>query len=93
MVENTLIRREKAKQEKYVSLTEISFRKFKKNKLAVVGVFIAAYIVKSLPLNILRWLVICVIFYTSISMLLSASKSNKEDNNIEETETNNDGEN
>ena len=40
MVENTLIRREKAKQEKYVSLTEISFRKFKKNKLAVVGVFI-----------------------------------------------------
>ena len=58
-----------------------------------IGVFIAAYIVKSLPLNILRWLVICVIFYTSISMLLSASKSNKEDNNIEETETNNDGEN
>ena len=58
-----------------------------------IGVFIAAYIVKSLPLNILRWLVICVIFYTSVSMLLSASKSNKEDNNIEETETNNDGEN
>lgn len=40
MVENTLIRREKAKQEKYVSLTEISFRKFKKNKLAVIGIFI-----------------------------------------------------
>lgn len=40
MVENTLIRREKTKQEKYVSLTEISFRKFKKNKLAVIGVFI-----------------------------------------------------
>ena len=34
MVENTLIRREKTKQEKNVSLTEISFRKFKKNKLA-----------------------------------------------------------
>ena len=40
MVENTLRIKEKAKQEKYVSLTEISFRKFKKNKLAVVGVFI-----------------------------------------------------
>ena len=40
MVENTLIRREKTKQEKYVSLTEISFRKFKRNKLAVIGVFI-----------------------------------------------------
>lgn len=37
MVENTLRIKEKAKQEKYVSLTEISFRKFKKNKLAVIG--------------------------------------------------------
>lgn len=40
MVANILKREEKAKEEKYVSLTEISFRKFKKNKLAVVGVFI-----------------------------------------------------
>ncbi|WP_419749787.1 oligopeptide ABC transporter permease [Terrisporobacter petrolearius] len=40
MVLNTLKKEEKEKQEKYVSLTEISFRKFKKNKLAVVGVFI-----------------------------------------------------
>lgn len=40
----------------------------------VVGVFIAAYIVKSLPLNILGWLVIAVIFYTSIVMFRSASK-------------------
>lgn len=39
-----------------------------------IGVFIAAYIVKSLPLNILRWLVIAVILYTSISMLISAYK-------------------
>ena len=44
---------------------------------AVVGVFIAAYLVKSLPLNILKWLVVGVIFYTSISMLLAANKSNK----------------
>ena len=42
-----------------------------------VGVFIAAYIVKSLPLNILRWLVIVVIFYTSISMVIAANKSRK----------------
>ena len=42
-----------------------------------IGVFIAAYIVKSLPLNILRWLVIAVIFYTSISMLVTANKSSK----------------
>ena len=42
-----------------------------------IGVFIAAYIVKSLPLDILRWLVIAVIFYTSISMLVTANKSSK----------------
>ncbi|AKA71103.1 TSUP family transporter [Clostridium scatologenes] len=40
-----------------------------------VGVLIAAYIVKSLPLNVLTWLVICVIIYTSIAMFRSASKS------------------
>lgn len=40
MVLNTLKKEGNEKQEKYVSLTEISFRKFKKNKLAVVGVFI-----------------------------------------------------
>ncbi len=40
----------------------------------VVGVYIAAYIVKSLPLDILRWLVICVILYTSLVMLNSYRK-------------------
>ncbi len=34
-----------------------------------IGVFIAAFIVKSLPLNILQWLVIGVIIYTSITMI------------------------
>lgn len=38
----------------------------------VVGVFIAAFIVKSLPLDILKWLVILVITYTSITMLRKA---------------------
>ncbi len=40
-----------------------------------VGVFIAAYIVKTLPLNILKWLVIVVILYTSVLMFKSAAKS------------------
>lgn len=50
-----------------------------------IGVFFAAYIVKSLPLDILRWLVIAVIFYTSISMLISANKgkNSKEDGIVE----------
>ena len=40
----------------------------------LVGVLIAAYIVKTLPLNILIWVVIVVIFYTSILMFRSASR-------------------
>ena len=44
---------------------------------AVVGVFIAAYLVKSLPLEVLTWLVIVVIFYTSAYMLFGASKASK----------------
>ncbi len=40
----------------------------------VVGVLIAAYIVKSLPLNILRWLVDVVIAYTAVTLLMSGFK-------------------
>jgi uncharacterized membrane protein YfcA len=40
----------------------------------VVGVLIAAYIVKSLPLVALRWLVIVVIAYAAFAMLRSASR-------------------
>ncbi|MEJ8554599.1 TSUP family transporter [Tepidibacter sp. Z1-5] len=40
-----------------------------------IGVFIAAYLVKSLPMDILKWLVIAVIFYTASTMLKSASKN------------------
>lgn len=41
----------------------------------IVGVFIAAYIVKSLPLIALRWLVIVVIAYAAFAMLRSAAQS------------------
>ena len=40
----------------------------------VVGVLIAAYIVKSLPLIALRWLVIVVIAYAAYAMLRSAAR-------------------
>ncbi|KGO15412.1 sulfite exporter TauE/SafE family protein [Clostridium botulinum] len=43
----------------------------------LVGVFIAYYLVKSLPLNILTWLVIVVIIYTAAMMFKSASKARK----------------
>jgi uncharacterized membrane protein YfcA len=38
----------------------------------VIAVLIAAFIVKSLPLDVLRWVVIVVILYTSAVMLRSA---------------------
>ncbi|MBI4521567.1 MAG: permease, partial [Gemmatimonadetes bacterium] len=40
----------------------------------VPAVLIAAFIVKSLPLNAVRWLVVVVVLYTSIMMLRSAVK-------------------
>jgi uncharacterized membrane protein YfcA len=41
----------------------------------VIGVLVAAYIVKSLPLKALRWLVIVVIAYAAYTMLRSAFRS------------------
>ena len=41
----------------------------------VIGVLIAAYIVKSLPLIALRWLVIAVIAYAAFAMLRSAARA------------------
>jgi len=43
----------------------------------IVGVVIAAYIVKSLPLTVLKWVVCGVVLYTSISMFISAAQSRK----------------
>jgi uncharacterized membrane protein YfcA len=42
--------------------------------LGIVGVLIAAYIVKSLPLKILKWVVVVVILYTSAMMFRSVKK-------------------
>lgn len=43
----------------------------------LIGVFIAAYLVKSLPLNVLKWLVIFVIYYTSITMFKTYLESTR----------------
>lgn len=43
----------------------------------MVGVYIAAKFVSNLPMEILTWLVIAVIFYTSVSMLMAANKASK----------------
>ncbi|MGI6065205.1 MAG: TSUP family transporter [Bacillota bacterium] len=44
----------------------------------LIGIFIAAYIVKEIPLTMLRWLIICVIIYTSVVMFRSAIKNKPE---------------
>jgi len=41
---------------------------------AIPGILIAAFLVKSLPLELLRWLVILVVLYTSCVMLLAARR-------------------
>jgi uncharacterized membrane protein YfcA len=41
----------------------------------IPGVLLAAYIIKELPLGTVRWLVIAVVVYTSISMLWSAKSA------------------
>ncbi|MPQ43178.1 sulfite exporter TauE/SafE family protein [Clostridium tarantellae] len=40
-----------------------------------IGVLLAAFVVKSLPLDVLRWVVVVVVIYTSIVMLKSALKN------------------
>ncbi len=46
----------------------------------VIGVFIAAFIVTSMPIGILTWLVVVVIIYTALSMLIPAFKQKKQNN-------------
>jgi uncharacterized membrane protein YfcA len=41
----------------------------------IPGVLLAAYIVKELPLDMVRWLVITVVIYTSVSMLWAARQT------------------
>ena len=43
----------------------------------IPGVLIAAYLVKSLPLGVVRWLVVVVVVYTAIMMLRSASRERR----------------
>jgi len=41
----------------------------------IPGVLIAAYLVKSLPLYYVRWLVIVVVLYTAVTLLMSARRT------------------
>ena len=43
----------------------------------IPAVLIAAYIVKSLPLTVVKWLVVFVVLYTATTLLLAASRERK----------------
>lgn len=47
--------------------------------LGVVGVILAAYIVTTLPLELLKWVVLCVLLYTSWVMFRSARQKVNQD--------------
>ncbi|MEG1779517.1 MAG: sulfite exporter TauE/SafE family protein [Oscillospiraceae bacterium] len=44
-----------------------------------IGVILAVFLVKELPLYVLTWIVICVLLYTSVMMFFSAFKKKKEE--------------
>ena len=46
----------------------------------IPGVLLAAFVVKSLPLDVLRWLVVVVIVYTAVMMLRAAYAERRETN-------------
>ena len=48
----------------------------------VVAVLIAAFIVKSLPMDALRWVVIVVIIYTATVMLMAATRKRKNSSEV-----------
>jgi uncharacterized membrane protein YfcA len=55
--------------------------------LGIIGVLIAAYIVKSLPLNVLKWVVVVVILYTSVIMFRSVKKKGAAETPAEDCKT------
>ena len=44
----------------------------------IPGVFVAAFLVKSLPLEIVKWVVVVVLLYTSLALWLSSRKTTTE---------------
>jgi uncharacterized membrane protein YfcA len=61
------------KQQAYDRKTSISL-----TIAGVIGVFLAAFVVKSLPLLVLKGVVCCVVLYTSVWMFISAARREPE---------------
>ncbi len=52
------------------------------NTIGIGGIFVAAFLVKSMPLGVLKWLVVAVIIYTGIVMLRDGLRKGVEDEPI-----------
>lgn len=48
------------------------------NFVGCIGVLFAVFVVKSMPLTLLKWLVVCVLIYTSVTMIYAAVKMKKD---------------
>ncbi|WP_395623977.1 TSUP family transporter [Sphingomonas daechungensis] len=70
---------------RHISMGEIDLRIV--SGMAIGGipaVFVAAFIVKSLPLETLRWMVIVVVLYAAVMMLRSAMQGRREPQSLQE---------
>ena len=53
------------------------------NLFGIIGVLVAAYIVKEIPLSLLKWVVVAVVIFASMMMFNSARSSNKKSISLE----------
>ena len=47
------------------------------NFVGIIGVLVAVFLITSIPMYLLKWLVCCVLIYTSISLIMTAAKAKK----------------
>ncbi|MEG2638241.1 MAG: permease [Clostridiales bacterium] len=56
------------------------------NTVGIIGAAVAAFLVTSLPLTVLKWLVVCVVAYTSIVMFRDGLKKKADDEDMPSTQ-------
>ncbi len=62
----------------YIAIVEVGSWTLGLTVGAVPGVLLAAFLVKTLPLAAVRWLVVVVVFYAALMMLQSARSDRRE---------------
>jgi uncharacterized membrane protein YfcA len=70
---------------RHLAIGEIDLRIVLGLALGVPAVLIAALLVKSMPIDLLRWLVLIVVLYASALMFVAASKGQRGDKSVKAT--------